>query len=563
MNETVNNFFSTPSNSNLQVKRIVEQLKIKNNSFIVKLANNEGFPKWDKIEFKIVKKNISQIRSQSINSTLIDSSIAYDTIALIPLVLQNDKSVNSFIACKLERIIAFQLYERNNYKQFGYIKSNNTPEANDITRKFLSMDHRVFGYTKFGILDSALSFFKPKPRKGFNFYSLQYKGNSMNNISTQAAGDACEEEAWFYDDGYGNIIQVSNWNDVGGPCEPDTRWVDSYDPNWGGGSGTGSGGSGGQPIDNNGYFYSQIGKLQAEISYNSFTPIPCQYLQQFYNIGNFKAPPSVLSKVYSMYSLYASAYYMMPSWLNSSFGIFPYGQAKVQDILEAKGTVVNCDYFPVHITQLPSINGVVMKPNEFLEYFRLNINSFINKSTATFNPYVDILIDETSSWNSNNPLGSILHIDMINDGSVVVSDYLNNDPFLNQASFTVTTLKTPLDGMHPVSGNRRFGIQVDNVNGGYTFYVSAVDRITSSLFEVPNNVLGAFGFQTGFDQADALWRGMQYKIISFITASSSGGSASLYNGSPEIIARPKFDDIKTFLQNPNMSIAELKILMGC
>ncbi len=488
---------------------------------------------------------------------------------MIPLVLQNDKSVNSFIACKLEKIIAFQLYERNNYQKFGYNNSNNTPDANDITRKFLSMDHRVFGFTKFGILDSALSFYRPKPRKGFNFYSLQYKRNNMNNATTQVYDeDPCEEEAWFYDDGYGNISQVTNWYGVGGPCERGTYWVENYNPNWAndngaGTSGSNSGGSGGQPIDNNGYYYSQIGKLQAELSYNSFTLIPCQYLQQFYNIGNFKVPPSVLSKVYSMYSLYASAYYMMPSWLNSSFGVFPYGQAKVQDILEAKGTVVNCDYFPVHITQLPSINGVVMKPNEFLEYFRLNINSFIDNSIAKFNPYIDILIDETSIWNSNNPLGSILHLRMINNGSVIVSDYLNNDPFLNQASFTVTTLKTPLDGMHPVSGNRRFGIQVDNVNGGYTFYVSAVDRITSNLFEVPNNVLGALGAPTGFDKADALWRGMQTNIINFITSPSSGGSASLYNGSPEIIARPKFDDIKTFLQNPNMSIAELKVLMGC
>ena len=65
-------------------------------------------------------------------------------------------------------------------------------------------------------------------------------------------------------------------------------------------------------------------------------------------------------------------------------------------------------------------------------------------------------------------------------GTVVESGYTDQfDPVTNSIydRFTFSTMHTPNDGDHPVSGNRRFGIYNDP-NGGYTFYVGGLDGIS-------------------------------------------------------------------------------------
>ena len=59
------------------------------------------------------------------------------------------------------------------------------------------------------------------------------------------------------------------------------------------------------------------------------------------------------------------------------------------------------------------------------------------------------------------------------DGSVVTSSYGSNQ-------WTFTTVWTPADFYHPVSGHRTFGV-VDNGNGYATFYTRGVDRISTRL----------------------------------------------------------------------------------
>src|SRR5690606_12194620 len=53
-----------------------------------------------------------------------------------------------------------------------------------------------------------------------------------------------------------------------------------------------------------------------------------------------------------------------------------------------------------------------------------------------------------------------------NDGTVIESGY----QAASDNYFIYTTVNSPFDGQHPVSGNRRFGIYPDNVNGGYCLY---------------------------------------------------------------------------------------------
>lgn len=63
------------------------------------------------------------------------------------------------------------------------------------------------------------------------------------------------------------------------------------------------------------------------------------------------------------------------------------------------------DYFPVTVTQLPIIDGVRQTPEQFLEYIRKNINSFVDTDYAEFEPYQWCGMDEPALWNSSNPIG--------------------------------------------------------------------------------------------------------------------------------------------------------------
>lgn len=70
------------------------------------------------------------------------------------------------------------------------------------------------------------------------------------------------------------------------------------------------------------------------------------------------------------------------------------------------------DYFPVTVTQLPIIDGVRQTPEQFLEYIRKNINSFVDTNYAEFEPYQWCGMDEPALWNSSNPIGAVIGIDI-------------------------------------------------------------------------------------------------------------------------------------------------------
>jgi hypothetical protein len=220
----------------------------------------------------------------------------------------------------------------------------------------------------------------------------------------------------------------------------------------------------------------------------------------------------------------------------------------------AAGTVVNCDYFPVHINSLPVINGVQWTAQQLFEHFRLNINQFVNTNIASFYPYNNDVVNDVTLWHSNNPLTSILHLDMIQDGSVIISKYTSST---DNCQMIASTLNTPLDGNHPVSGNRSWGIMQDP-NGGYNFYTSGVDRITTNLFEIGDNLMSSLS-SSGFEEADALWRTLQTKMMMFIN--SNGGNAGYYSNN-ETILRPDWFIIKRYLRN-EISLQQLRDMLGC
>ncbi len=234
--------------------RVQQELKKldDSNKFIEALAINEGFPKWDYAELTSSVSQQNQIKSFSTDAHLNASTSVNDTTILIPLVLRDKKNVNSFIACNLNGKFSYKIYESDDYKQYGYKKNGNKPNANSIARKFIAMNFNIFKYDKFIIFDKDLIFFKPKPIKGFNYYKIKNKlidaanknGIKSNYYITVNYGP-CKEEAWFYDDGNGNVSQESDWVDVDGPCGIETVWKNEISPGNGGGGGSGGGGGGG------------------------------------------------------------------------------------------------------------------------------------------------------------------------------------------------------------------------------------------------------------------------------------------------------------------------------
>lgn len=88
---------------------------------------------------------------------------------------------------------------------------------------------------------------------------------------------------------------------------------------------------------------------------------------------------------------------------------------------------------------------------------------------------------------------AVVHIDMIQGGSVILSDYQNSYLPSNYQShnFIFSTLVTPLDGFHPVSGNRKFGIYTD-ISGGFTFFTMGLDRISKNIFVAGSNFFDFF-----------------------------------------------------------------------
>jgi hypothetical protein len=197
-----------------------------------------------------------------------------------------------------------------------------------------------------------------------------------------------------------------------------------------------------------------------------------------------------------------------------------------------------------------------MTADQFLEYFRTHFNSFISPNIGvSFEPYIDYVagsvnINETTKFNSSyeNSLGSLVHIAMAQDGTVVESGYSRNN-LTNHHSFTFTTMYTPLDGNHPVAGNRRWGIFQSG--SSYYFYILGVDRTNDFATTLVNVV------DIAFDGADDLWHNVQSNMLDF--CDTHQGDAFM---AEEKISRPEWDDVKQFLEG-HISLQQYKANLHC
>ena len=181
--------------------------------------------------------------------------------------------------------------------------------------------------------------------------------------------------------------------------------------------------------------------------------------------------------------------------------------------LESGQGDINLDFYPVRVTRLPQQGGG-STPSGLLKIIRLWLNNYIDKTVSTFKPYEAPLDDGV--WTSDNPLGAVVSIQMlklgleVDRGSVVVSSFRPD-------RWVFSTVWTPNDLGHPVSGNRAFGYFL-NEDGSCTFYTRGADR-TTGLIDY-----GAAAVGQVFSAADQLWLSLQDGIVNYVK--TNGGEAT-------------------------------------
>ncbi|WP_445761588.1 MULTISPECIES: hypothetical protein [Bacteroidota] len=250
--------------------------------------------------------------------------------------------------------------------------------------------------------------------------------------------------------------------------------------------------------------------------------IPCEELAKWLEIAQHAVPQQVQDKI---------------SYLDKKFGGY-----SLLTLPNANGYTVNMDYFSVTVSQLPT--GLTAE--SLLSKIRTDLNRFVNTDISSFSPSreVNTGFDEMALWLSNNPVGAVLSIEIpADDGSVICSDF-------SRRHWRFSTIKSPWDYDHPVSGTREFGF-TQNQNGTWTFYTRGVDRFTQ--LATSEAIAWMVGLGDKFKDPDSLWSSLQSGISSYVN--NNGGQANVNN--PEIW-RPSWKSVKDVLMG-NKPISDL----GC
>ncbi|MDG4798155.1 peptidoglycan-binding domain-containing protein [Micromonospora sp. WMMD1082] len=207
----------------------------------------------------------------------------------------------------------------------------------------------------------------------------------------------------------------------------------------------------------------------------------------------------------------------MQAALNARFGLFSASRV-VHAIEDAKGPV-NLDFYPVRVSAMPTEGGSTMTAEKLLEFVRRNFNNFVDgpPNGCVFQPYEPLV--DTAAWLP--PLlptafpGAVLSIDMfssgvnVDDGAVVAAEVAADH-------WVFSTLWTPDDGGHPVSGNREFGYTAASA-GEFVFYARGADRTTAALDSAMST--------TVFGAAHQLWLSFQRRLAAFVNG--NGGLATI------------------------------------
>jgi hypothetical protein len=174
---------------------------------------------------------------------------------------------------------------------------------------------------------------------------------------------------------------------------------------------------------------------------------------------------------------------------------------------------INLDYYGVRITKMPEFNNATDDAETLLRRVRRALfvaDQIVDSTASVFSGYDGI---EAAKWNDADP--SIVETTLVtikipfDEGSVLATR-------CTEGKWIFSTVFTPKDGTHPVSGNRLFGF-VKNEDGSYSFFTKGADRPT-----LPG---GPAFYAAIFSGADTLWKSFQNKVAAFVT--SHGGIATI------------------------------------
>ena len=255
------------------------------------------------------------------------------------------------------------------------------------------------------------------------------------------------------------------------------------------------------------------------------TSLPTPKLEDWEELISFR-PPLWIQEETLKYKRWMSVLKHQNAWINWY----------VQRIEDAQGPI-NLDYYAVHISKLPTVNGKQLTPPELLHYLRRHINRFVSYRYAYFEPYNSTWKPYWLSDSLANVLGCYIHINVraptpdgayagVESGAVVVSD-ITERRWLFSTVYTVghrDLAVDPGDNLHPVSGNREFGWK-PHPNQGYIFYIKGADRLSDPI-RFSGQVLGEYflDWRVAFDSSDTLWRSWQERLRNFVN--DNGGKAT-------------------------------------
>ena len=143
-------FFKLPANARPELKRIVEDLKIKNkiHPFINEFIASEGYPLWEFAQFKKRKFNVTNRGDGN----------EQDSLVQVPIVQEEAQYVKDILNIRIDSSILYKLIAGEEYASFGFNKDPNrtTPNANDIVGTIMAYEHLIWGQNIFEITDNRL-----------------------------------------------------------------------------------------------------------------------------------------------------------------------------------------------------------------------------------------------------------------------------------------------------------------------------------------------------------------------------------------------------------------------
>ena len=230
-------FFNLQASVPDVVKKIAKVIQKQNreHSFISTLVRNEGYVLWDKSE-------------------IYTDQTSTDTIVLLPMVLENDRKVNSFLACRIngEKLTIF-MHRGRRYSLYDFTDNNQSITAKSLALQFMYLNKKVFGDSVFVINDTKL--FSNSGKKKVIKIFPEKVGAETNRTNTWIFFNV-ERCYYIGDDGdQGQVVSVepggsNNYSTSEWFCL--TTVVQVFLPDYGGGGGyatvdptSGGGGGGG------------------------------------------------------------------------------------------------------------------------------------------------------------------------------------------------------------------------------------------------------------------------------------------------------------------------------